>query len=83
MGVTKNGQPIRLTKKPKGNLIKGINKKLEVVRNALPHDSSLDDFKKEFQKRYPDVYDAYEGDKGKQFDKWLANVIPSLPKKKE
>ncbi len=83
MGVTKNGQPIRLKKKPKGNLIKDINKKLVVVRDALPDDSSLDNFKKEFQKRYPDVYDACEGDKGKQFDKWLANVIPSLPKKKE
>lgn len=83
MGVTKNGQPIRLTKKPKGNLIKGINNKLVVVRDALPDGSSFDDFKNEFQKRYPDIYDAYEGDKGKQFDKWLANVISSLPKKKD
>lgn len=82
MGVTKNGKPIYLGKKPKGNLIDGINKKLIRVRDSLPDGFSIDDFKEAFKKLYPAAYDAYEGDKGAQFDKWLGNVIPSLPKKK-
>lgn len=82
MGVTKNGKPIYLGKKPKGNLIDGINKKLIHVRDSLPDGFSIDDFREAFKKLYPAAYDAYEGDKGAQFDKWLGNVIPSLPKKK-
>lgn len=31
MKITKNGQPIRLNRKPKGNLVKGINGKLVTV----------------------------------------------------
>ena len=82
MGVTKNGKPIYLGKKPKGNLVDGINKKLTHVRDSLPEGYTLDEFKSVFQQQYPAAYDAYEGDKGKQFDKWLGNVIQSLPKKK-
>ena len=82
MGVTKNGKPIYLGKKPKGNLVDGINKKLTHVRDSLPEGYTLDEFKSAFQQQYPAAYDAYEDDKGKQFDKWLGNVIQSLPKKK-
>lgn len=82
MGVTKNGKPIYLGKKPKGNLVDGINKKLTHVRDSLPEGYTLDEFKNAFQQQYPAAYDAYEGDKGTQFDKWLGNVIQSLPKKK-
>jgi len=82
MGITKNSKPIYLGKKPKGNLIEGINKKLTRVRDTLPDGCSIDEFKEAFKKLYPAAYDAYEGDKGKRFDKWLENVIPSLPKKK-
>ncbi len=82
MGITKNGKPLYLGKKPKGNLIEGINKKLSHVRDSLPEGFTLEEFKAAFQKQYPAAYDAYEGDKGKRFDKWLENVIPSLAKKK-
>ena len=82
MGITKNGKPLYLGKKPKGNLINGINKKLAHVIDSLPEGFSLEEFKVAFQRQYPAVYDAYEGDKGKRFDKWLENVISSLPKKK-
>lgn len=82
MGVTINGKPICLGKKPKGNLISGINKKLAHVQNSLPEGYTLDEFKRAFQQQYPAAYDAYEGDKGKRFDKWLGNVVQSLPKKK-
>ena len=82
MNVTKGGKPLYLGKKPKGNLVDGITKKLTRVRDSLPENFTLEDFKAEFQRLYPAAYDAYDGDKGKQFDKWLNNVIPTLPKKK-
>lgn len=49
MGVTKNGKPIYLGKKPKGNLVDGINKKLTHVRDSLPEGYTLDEFKSAFQ----------------------------------
>ena len=82
MNVTKGGKPLYLGKKPKGNLVDGITKKLTRVRDSLPENFTLEDFKAEFQRLYPAAYDAYDGDKGKQFVKWLNNVIPTLPKKK-
>lgn len=81
MGVQKNGKPIFLGRKPKGNLIDGINKKLTRVRNSLPSDFCVEDFKESFQRLYPEAFDAYEGDKGDGFDKWLKNVISNLPKR--
>lgn len=79
--ITYAGKPIFLGKKPKGNLIEGINKKLTVVRNKLNEGFTLDDFKQKFAELYPEAYDTYEGDKDDQFDKWLNKLIPSLPKK--
>ncbi|AQW61945.1 hypothetical protein B1779_01265 [Dehalococcoides mccartyi] len=79
--ITYAGKPIFLGKKPKGNLIEGINKKLTVVRNKLNEGFTLDDFKQKFAEMYPEAYDTYEGDKGEQFEKWLSNVIPTLPNK--
>jgi hypothetical protein len=82
LGVKKNGKPIYLGKKKKGNLISGITKTLTKVRNALPDDYSFEDFKSKFKELYPSAYDAYDGDKGDRFDKWLESSINSLPKKK-
>ena len=76
------GKPIILKKKPKGDLVKDISKKLVAVRNKLDEGFSLEDFKRKFSEMYPEIYDTYEGDKEDQFDKWLSNVIPGLPKKK-
>ena len=59
MKITKNGQPIRLNRKPKGNLVKGINGKLVTVRNSLPEGYTLDEFKKAFQgtvKHYAQIH---------------------------
>lgn len=82
MGITKNGKPLYLGKKPRGNLVKDINKKLTHVRDNLSDEFSFDEFKAEFKKLYPIAYDIYEGDRDERFDKWLSNVISSLPKKK-
>ena len=82
MGITKNGKPLYLGKKPRGNLVNDINKKLTHVRDNLSDEFSFDEFKAEFKKLYPIAYDIYEGDRDERFDKWLSNVISSLPKKK-
>ena len=80
--ITYGGKPIFLGRKPKGNLVKEINKKLAIVRDKLDEGFTLEDFKQKFAAMYPEIYDTYEGDKGDQLDKWLSSVIPSLPKKK-
>lgn len=80
-GYRSNGKPVYLGKKPKGNLVKGINSKLVNVRKELPEEYSLEDFKQAFKQKYPVEYDIYEGDKEERFDKWLENVTKSLPKK--
>ena len=79
LGVSKNGKPIYLSKRKKGNLVKGINKKLEKVRNSLPELYSFDDFKNRFKETYPEDYDIYDGNMDNKFDKWLSNVLNSLP----
>lgn len=80
-GITYGGKPIYLGKKPKGELVKGIMKKLAVVRNNLEDGFTIDDFKEKFATMYPEAYDTYEGDKGKQFEKWLTKIVPNLPQK--
>lgn len=80
--LTYAGKPIFLGRKPQGNLVEGINKKLAVVKNSLAEEFTLEEFKERFQEKYPEAYDIYEGDKQDGFDKWLKNVITSLPKKK-
>lgn len=77
LGVSKNGKPIYLGRKKKGNLVKDINKKLEKVKNSLPDGYSFEDFKNKFQEKYPADYDVYEGNK-KDFDGWLRNCEANL-----
>ncbi len=77
--VQKQGKPLYLGKKPKGNLIKGINKMLAKVKKSLPQESTFEAFKEKFSTMYPEAYDAYEGDRGNRFEEWLRNVIGSLP----
>lgn len=76
------GKPLKLPRKPKGNLIKGINSELSKVKNALPEEHSFEEFKEALKGRKPEIYDTYEGDKGNRFDKWLNNTWTTLPKKK-
>lgn len=81
LNITKNGQPIRLTRKKKGNLIEGINKFLLKIHNQLESGYTLDEFKSKFKEANLEYYDTYEGDKGDNFDKWLTNCISTFPKK--
>jgi len=81
-GIIKNGKPLKLNGKPKGNLIKDINKKLYKVDNAIKEEFELIKFKEKFKQLYPEAYDVYEGDRGNSFDEWILNVLKNKPKNK-
>lgn len=81
-GLQGLGEKVYLKKKPKGKLIKDINKKLQKVGNSF-EDSEFTflEFKTKFKSMYPEEYDTYEGEKKNKFEQWLKNSISSLPKK--
>ena len=86
MNVTINGQPIRLGKKKKGDLIKDINEKVLKVYNQIIEDESefkLDKFKELFKIKYPEAYDVYRYEKKDNFDKWINNVINNRATKRK
>lgn len=80
-GITKNGQPLKLNRKPKGHLIKDINKKLYKVDDALKEEFEVTKFKETFKQLYPEAYDVYEYEKSNKFDEWIINILKSKPKK--
>ncbi|WP_232463442.1 HEAT repeat domain-containing protein [Tumebacillus avium] len=45
------GEQVKLPKKKKGNLISGINQKLDAIKNSFPSGHSFKDFKTEYQKK--------------------------------
>lgn len=57
------GEQVKLPKKKKGDLIKDFRKKLKTVKSQLSEGHSYEDFKSELNKKYPVIYDTYEGDK--------------------
>lgn len=71
------GKDVKLPKKQKGHLIKGVNKKIKVLKNKMPENHTYEDFKAKLEESEPVIYDTYEGDKGNRFDKWLENVWKS------
>jgi len=79
-GITKGGKPLRLNRKPKGNLIKDINKKLYKVADALEGDFEITKFKEKFQELYSEAYDVFDGNKGNKLDEWILNILKSRPK---
>jgi len=81
-GITKNGKFLKLNSKPKGHLIKDINKKLYKVDDALKENFEIIKFKEKFKQLYPEPYDVYEGDRGNSFDEWILNVLKNKPKNK-
>lgn len=80
-GITKGGQPIRLNRKPKGHLIKDINKKIYRVADTLKDEFDISIFKDKFKQMFPEPYDVYEFEKGNKFDEWIINVVKAKPKK--
>ncbi|WP_438448048.1 HEAT repeat domain-containing protein [Gorillibacterium sp. sgz5001074] len=65
------GVEAKLPPRKKGELIKGAGKVMVRVRKSLPEGHTFEDFKEKLRKMRLDVYDAYEGEKGDEFDAWL------------
>jgi hypothetical protein len=72
------GEDVQLPPRKKGDLIKGTAKILVRIKKSLPEGHSFEEFKEKLNKTRLDVYDAYEGDKGADFDKWLENAWASI-----
>ncbi|MDF9845417.1 MULTISPECIES: HEAT repeat domain-containing protein [unclassified Paenibacillus] len=65
------GEEVAAPSKNKPELFKGIGKIMLRIKKSLPREHSYEDFKEKLQKMRIDIYDAYEGEKGEEFDKWL------------
>ena len=74
------GEDVKVPSKNKPELVKGISKILLRIKKSLPKDHSLEEFKEKLHKMRVDVYDAYEGEKGADFDKWLEKMWLSANK---
>lgn len=75
------GEDVEKPKQTKFDIIKGTSKILLRIKKSLPEGHSYEEFKEKLKKMRLDVYDAYEGEKGADFDKWLENEWNSLLKK--
>ncbi|ASA25855.1 HEAT repeat domain-containing protein [Paenibacillus donghaensis] len=68
------GEEVKAPSKNKPELVKGVSKILIRIKKSLPKDHSYEDFKEKLQKMRVDIYDAYEGEKGADFDTWLMKM---------
>ncbi|MED1950165.1 HEAT repeat domain-containing protein [Brevibacillus centrosporus] len=68
------GEDVELPPQKKGDLIKGTTKSLVRIKKSLPKGHTFEDFKEKLQKMRTDIYDAYEGEKGTDFEKWLEST---------
>lgn len=75
------GEDVKLPRKKKGHLVKDINKKLAKVQSAFESDFTIQEFNEKFKSIYPVEFDIYSFEKQNNFDKWVLNVLSSLPKK--
>ena len=74
------GESVKLPRKQKGHLVKDINKKFGRVLAAANGTYDESAFNSLFQQLYPEEFDIYSFEKGRSFDKWVANVLSSLHK---
>ncbi|MEO3946299.1 HEAT repeat domain-containing protein [Gorillibacterium sp. CAU 1737] len=69
--LKKLGQEVTPPEPHKGDLIDGLMKTLVRIKKSLPEGHSYEDFKTKLKGMRIDLYDAYEGEKGEEFDSWL------------
>lgn len=74
------GENVEPPKVQKFDIIKGTDKILIRVKKSLPADHTFEDFAGKLERMRLDVYDAYEGHKGKEFKIWLEQKWTSLNK---
>ncbi|WP_394753321.1 HEAT repeat domain-containing protein [Crenothrix sp.] len=75
------GENVKLPRKPKGHLVKDINKKLEIVLRSIDGEYSEVEFNGKFKESYPEYFDIYQYEKGAGFNKWVKNVLSCQPKR--
>ena len=82
MGITKKGQPIRLTKKDIGYKASDFTKLfLRIKKEASMDGFELEKFKKHFQILNPEMLDVMSYEKGNKLDSWIESIFQGLPKK--
>jgi HEAT repeat protein len=74
------GEDVKVPSKNKAELFRGISKIALRIKKSLPKDHSYEEFKEKLKKMRIDVYDAYEGEKGEDFDQWLEKLWISATK---
>ncbi|MFD1773433.1 HEAT repeat domain-containing protein [Paenibacillus rhizophilus] len=72
------GESVAAPSKDKPELFKGLSKILLRIKKSLPREHTYEEFKEKLKKMRIDVYDAYEGEKGEDFDKWLESKWSSV-----
>lgn len=72
------GEESVLPEKKTGELVKDTNKILLRIKKSLPEDHTFEEFKEKVKKMRMDLYDTYEGNKGKNFNKWLKETWTNL-----
>lgn len=72
------GENVQQPSRNKPELFKGISKIMMRIKKSLPKDHTYEQFKEKVQKMRIDIYDAYEGEKGADFDPWLEKMWKSL-----
>ncbi len=65
------GVEAELPERQQNELFNHMTKTLIRIKKSLPADHSYEDFKGKLSRMRADIYDAYEGEKGDQFDEWL------------
>ena len=76
------GEVVKLPRKQKGHLVKDINKKLGKVLGSMGGEYLETEFNQKFKELYPEDFDIFTFEKGGGFNKWVQNVLSSLPKAK-
>ncbi|AIQ15981.1 HEAT repeat domain-containing protein [Paenibacillus sp. FSL L8-0470] len=74
------GEDVKVPSKNKAELFRGVSKIALRIKKSLPKDHSYEEFKEKLKKMRIDVYDAYEGEKGEDFDQWLEKLWISATK---
>lgn len=75
------GEDVQLPARKNGDPVKGTAKILVRIKKSLPEGHTYEEFKEKLRKMRLDVYDAYDGEKGSDFDSWLESTWSSLSKK--
>lgn len=72
------GVEVEMPERPSTELFNHMTKTLIRIKKSLPADHTYEDFKGKFSRMRADIYDAYEGEKGDEFDNWLRGRWESL-----